>query len=111
MAGSRAFSCPRSDSIGWFSVLLGDVAGGGHQLVEHSRVGGGVISDDLTPGRLVVQSAGDKSPGGRQVPLLGDHHVDDLPNWSIARYRYTQANGDDDHIGREAEAREARPRW
>ena len=29
------------------SVLFGDMAGGGHQLVEHSRVGGRVISGDL----------------------------------------------------------------
>jgi hypothetical protein len=33
------------------SVLLGDMAGSGHQLVEHPRVGGRVISGDLDRGR------------------------------------------------------------
>ena len=61
------------------SVLLGDMTGGGYQLVEHPRVGSRVISDDLHRGRPVVQGAREKSPGGRQVPLLCDQHVDDLP--------------------------------
>ena len=61
------------------SVLLGDMAGGGHQLVEHPRVGGRVISGDLTRRRPVLQGTGKESPGGFQVPLLGDQHVDDLP--------------------------------
>jgi hypothetical protein len=27
----------------------------------------------------MFQSAGEESPGGRQVPLFGDQHVDELP--------------------------------
>jgi hypothetical protein len=69
--------------------LLGDMAGGGHQLVEHPRVGGRVISGDLNRRRPVFKGTGEESPGGRQVPLLGDQHVDDLPERSMARYRYT----------------------
>src|SRR5256885_5624314 len=60
-------------------VLLGDMTGARHQLVEYPRVGGRVISGDLGRRRPVVQGAGEESPGGRQVPLLGDQHVDDLP--------------------------------
>ena len=61
------------------SVLLGDMTGSGHQLVEHSRVGSRVISGDLNRRRPVFQGASEESPGGRQIPLLGDQHVDDLP--------------------------------
>ena len=60
-------------------VLLGDMAGGRYQLVEYPRVGGRVISGDLNRGRPVFQGASEESPGGRRVPLLGDQHVDDLP--------------------------------
>jgi hypothetical protein len=59
------------------SVLLGDMAGG-HQLVEHPWAGGRVISGDLGRGLPVFQGTGEESPGGRQVPFLGDQHVDDL---------------------------------
>jgi hypothetical protein len=38
-----------------------------------------VISGDLTRRRPVFKSAGEKSPGGRQIPLLGHQHIDDLP--------------------------------
>jgi hypothetical protein len=30
-------------------------------------------------GRPMLECAGEESPGGGQVPLLGDQHVDDLP--------------------------------
>src|SRR5918911_7247 len=39
------------------SVLLGDMTGGRHQLIEHPRVGGGTISGDLDRGRRVIQGA------------------------------------------------------
>src|SRR4051794_4979669 len=55
------------------------MTGARHQLVEYPRVGGRVISGDLGRRRPVVQGAGEESPGGRQVPLLGDQHVNDLP--------------------------------
>jgi hypothetical protein len=39
------------------SVLLGDMTGGRHQLIEHPRVGGGTISGDLDRGRRVIKGA------------------------------------------------------
>src|SRR5690348_5084908 len=61
------------------SVLLGDMTGGRHQLIEHPRVGGGTISGDLDRGRRVIKGAGKEPTGGRQVSLLGDQHINDLP--------------------------------
>jgi len=60
-------------------ISLGDVTGGGYQLIEHPRVGGRAVSGDLGGGRPVPECAGEESPGGDHVPLLGDQHVDDLP--------------------------------
>jgi hypothetical protein len=61
------------------SVLLGDMTGRRHQLIEHPWVGGRAVSGHLDRGRPVLQGVGEELPGGRQVPLLGDQHVDDLP--------------------------------
>jgi hypothetical protein len=61
------------------SVLLGDMTGGGHQLIKHPRVGGRAISADLDRGQPVTKGAGEESTSGGQIPLLGDHDVDDLP--------------------------------
>src|SRR6185312_11305647 len=71
------------------SVLLGDMTGGRRQLIEHPRVGGRAISGDLDRGRPVIKGTGEESASGGQIPLLGDHDVNDLADWSIARYRYT----------------------
>jgi hypothetical protein len=60
------------------SVLLGDMTGGGHQLIEHPRVGGRAISGDLDRGRPVIKGTGEESASGGQIPLLGDHDVNDL---------------------------------
>ena len=60
------------------SVLLGAMRGGRRQLVEHLRVGGSAIGGDLDRGRPVIQGAGAESASGGQVPLLGDHDVNDL---------------------------------
>ena len=60
-------------------ILLGDVADVGHQLIDHPRVGGDAVGDDLGRGRPVLKGAGEESPDGRQVSLLGDQHVDHLP--------------------------------
>src|SRR5207248_9844742 len=49
------------------SVLLGDMAGGRHQLVEYPRIGGRVISGHLNRGRPVFQGTGEESPGGQRV--------------------------------------------
>jgi hypothetical protein len=69
------------------SVLLGDMTGGRHQLIEHPRVGGRAISGDLDRGRPVIKGTGEESASGGQIPLLGDHHVDDLPVLVDGRYR------------------------
>jgi hypothetical protein len=60
-------------------VLLHDVAGSGEQLVEHPRVGRYSISAHFARARAVLQGAGEKPAGGRQIPLLEDQDVDDLP--------------------------------
>lgn len=60
-------------------ILLGDMAGGGYQLIEHPRVGGGAVGGDFGRRRPVLECAGEESAGGRHVPLLGDQNVDDLP--------------------------------
>ena len=59
-------------------VLLGDMTGRRRQLIEHPRVGGRAISGDLDRGRPVVKGAGEESASGGQIPLLGDHDVNDL---------------------------------
>jgi hypothetical protein len=61
------------------SVLLGDMTGGGHQLIEHPRVGGRAISADLDRGQPVIKGTGEELTSGGQIPLLGDYDVDDLP--------------------------------
>jgi hypothetical protein len=59
-------------------VLLGDVARGGYQLFEHSRVGRCPIGIHFGGARAVLQGAGEEPAGGRQIPLLGYQYVDDL---------------------------------
>jgi hypothetical protein len=59
-------------------VLLGDMTGGGYQLLEHPWVGGRPVGGDLDGGRPVLKCAGEESPGGRHIPFLGDQHVDNL---------------------------------
>ena len=51
----------------------------GQQLSDHSRVGGRLIGADLAGTWAVLQGMGEEPASGRQVPLLGDQHVDDLP--------------------------------
>jgi hypothetical protein len=52
--------------------------GGRRQLLEHPRVGGRAVSGDLDRGRPVIKGAGEESASGGQIPLLGDHDVNDL---------------------------------
>jgi hypothetical protein len=75
-------------------VLLGDVAGGGHQLIEHPWVGGGAIGGDLGRGRAVLEGAGEESPGGRYVPLLGNQNIDHLPELVDAPVQVDPSSGD-----------------
>src|ERR671917_2332289 len=60
-------------------ILLGHMAGGGCQLIEHAGVGGRAIGGDFSRGRPVLEGAGKESAGGSPIPLLGDQNVDDLP--------------------------------
>jgi hypothetical protein len=71
------------------SVLLGDMAGGRHQLVEYPRVGGRVISGDLDRGRPVFQGVGEESPGATRSRFSATNTSMTCPNWSMARHRYT----------------------
>src|SRR5438270_12177110 len=59
------------------SVLLGDMADGGHQLIEHPRVGGRAISADLDPARPVIKGTGEESASGGQIPSWGVYDVND----------------------------------
>ena len=60
------------------SVLLNNVARGRQQLIEHSWVGRCPIGGHLGWSWVVIEGAGEKPAGGRQIPLLRDQHVDDL---------------------------------
>src|SRR5947209_19319462 len=50
-------------------VLLGDVAGSGHQLVEHTRIGWCSVRRHLARVCAVIEGLGEEPAGGRQVPL------------------------------------------
>jgi hypothetical protein len=60
-------------------ILLGDVAGGGQQLIEHPGVGRCPVGAYLARARAMGEGPGEEPAGGRQVPLLGHQHVDELP--------------------------------
>ena len=70
-------------------VLLGDVTGGMHQLVEHTGIGRCSVRRHLLRVGAVIQSPGEEPAGGRQVSLLGHQDAMTWPYWSIARYRET----------------------
>ena len=59
-------------------VLLHDVARGGQQLIDHPRVGRRPISAHLSRAWAMLESAGEESVSGRQIPVLRDEDVDDL---------------------------------
>ena len=69
------------------SVLLGDMTGGRHQLIEHPRVGGGTISGDLDRGRRVIQGAVKNRRVAARSRFSETSTSMTCPNWSIARYR------------------------
>jgi hypothetical protein len=50
----------------------------GQQLIDHSRVGGRLMSADLAWAWAVPHGTGEEPASGRQVSLLRDQHVDDL---------------------------------
>lgn len=61
-------------------ILLGDVAGGGQQLIKHPGVGRCPLGTHLARVWAMGESPGDEPAGSRHVPLLGHQHVDDLPD-------------------------------
>jgi hypothetical protein len=63
---------------GIIRILLGDVARGGYQLLDHSWVGRCPVGGHLGRAWAVIEGANKEPAGGRQVPLLRDQHVDDL---------------------------------
>jgi hypothetical protein len=51
---------------------------GGYQLIDHSRIPGSLIGGHLGQAPAVFEGAEEEPAGSRQIPLLGDQHVDDL---------------------------------
>jgi hypothetical protein len=71
------------------SELLGDMAGGRHQLVEHGWVGNRLIGGDLDWGRPVFKGAGRNRRVAARSRFSATNTSMTCPNWSMARYRYT----------------------
>jgi hypothetical protein len=51
----------------------------GHQLIEHTRVGRRPVGGHLTGARAELQGAAKEPASGRQIPLLRDQDIDNLP--------------------------------
>jgi hypothetical protein len=66
------------------------------QLIEYPRIGRRPISVDLGRAWTVSQGVGKESASGRQIPLLGDQHVDDLPILVDRPIQIDPATGDFD---------------
>ena len=67
-------------------IAVGSMPGRREQLLEHCRVHLRMVGDHLDwrdPHR--ADGALEDPAGGLGVPACRDEHVDDLPNWSIAR--------------------------
>jgi hypothetical protein len=60
------------------AVLLGEMAGSGHQLVEHTRIGRCFVRRHRARVCAVIESLGKELAGGRQVTILRHQYVDDL---------------------------------
>jgi len=110
---SRDFRRLWSDSMGVIRVFLHDMAGGGHQVIQYSWVGGRTVGAHLGRSRAVPQRAGEEPAGGRQISFLRDQHVDDLPELVDGAVQVNPPTGDLDvgFIGEPAIARgvSARP--
>jgi hypothetical protein len=68
-------------------VLLGDVAPGGYQLLDHSRVDRCPVDGYLSGLWAVLEGADEKPAGGRHIPGETGTSMT-WPYWSITRYRY-----------------------
>jgi hypothetical protein len=60
-------------------ISLHNVTRQRQQLIEYPRIGRRPISVDLGRTWTVSEGVGKELASGRQIPLLGDQHVDDLP--------------------------------
>jgi hypothetical protein len=59
-------------------VLLGDVARGEYQFLDHLGVGRCLVGGHLGRAQAVLEVLGEESVGGHQIPLQSNQHVDDL---------------------------------
>ena len=63
---------------GVIGVLLGDVARGGHQFIEHARVGRCPIRGHLARWQAMFEGLGEEPASGCQVSLRRHQDIDDL---------------------------------
>lgn len=70
-------------------VLLGDVADGKCQVVEHARLGLCPVRGHFSGLRPVPQGPGEEPASGRQVALLDTSMSMTWLYWSMARYSQT----------------------
>ena len=68
-------------------ILLSDMTGSGHQLIEHPRVGEGTVGGDLDRLRLALEGADENRRVAARSRLSETSTSMTCPNWSIARYR------------------------
>jgi hypothetical protein len=60
-------------------MLVCHVTGVWQQLIEHSRISRRAVGSHLHWARAALQSAKEESARGRQIPLLRDQNIDNLP--------------------------------
>jgi hypothetical protein len=95
---SRAFKRPMVGLDPVIGVPIGAMPGCRQELGEDDRVGRRLIGDHLDGSDLGrADSLLEEAASGSTAALRGDEHVDDLANWSIARYVAPLAG--DLHIG------------
>jgi hypothetical protein len=77
-------------------ISLHDVTRRRQQLIEYPRIGRRSISVDLGRAWTVLEGVGKELASGRQIPFLGDQHVDDLPILVDRPIQIEPATGDFD---------------
>jgi hypothetical protein len=84
-------------SFDWvIRILLGDVAGRGQELSEHSWIRGGAVGAHLGRAWAVVERVGEESVSGREVSFLCDEDVDDLAELVNRPIQIDPSSGDSD---------------
>ena len=79
---------------GLVRAQLNNVASGGQQLVEHSRVGRRAIGAHHGRAWGKLKGTSQEPPSGRQIPLLADQDVDDLAELGDRPIQIDPAPGD-----------------